>query len=228
MTSFSRHTIAGTEPLGEKLRRLREDEGVSLEEFAHRSGIQAKYVKALEAGQYDQLPGEAYVRNFLRKYAEEFHVDADRLSSFYRQERTLVHAVGPSAKPPGVVPETQALDLHRILKILGVVGILAALAVYLGITVYRVVTPPTLALTAPSKDIVTHELSLTVSGIAEKESHVQINGQEIVTDPTGHFSERIDLQPGLNVIKVSAKKQRSHEQVLYRQVIVETTPEGGQ
>ncbi len=228
MILFSRRTITGQEPLGEKLCKLREESGSTLEQFAMQAGIQPKFVQALEAGHYEQLPGDVYVRNFLRKYAEVFHVSPARLFELYEQERALIRHVGPIAKLPQTVPAMQAPDIYRSLKILGALGILGALLIYLSVTVYRVVTPPTLSIAAPAEDLITYELSLVVSGTAEKESRVRINGQEVVMDPNGGFAERIDLQRGLNVIKVSAKKQRSREQVLYRQVIVKATEDGQQ
>lgn len=226
MTLFSRRAITGQEQLGEKLRKLREESGPSLEQFATQAGIQPKYVVALEAGQYGQLPGEVYIRNFLRKYAEAFHVSPARLLELYERERALVCRIGPIDRLPQTAPETQAPDVYRILKVLGSLGILCALLAYLGITVYRVITPPALNVLAPADDLITHELSLVVSGTAEKESHVRINGQEVVLDPNGGFAERIDLQQGLNVMKISAKKQHSREQVLYRQVIVKAAADG--
>lgn len=226
MTLFSRRAITGQEPLGEKLRQLREESEPSLEQFAAQAGIQPKYVMALEAGHYGQLPGDVYVRNFLRKYAEAFHVSPVRLLELYERERAYVRHVGPINRLPQTASETQAPDIYRILKILGSLSILCALLVYLGVTVYRVITPPTLNVLAPAEDLITHELSLVVSGTAEKESHVRINGQEVVLDPKGGFTERIDLQQGLNIIKVSAKKQRSRERVLYRQVIVKAAADG--
>lgn len=226
MTLFSRRAITGQEPLGEKLRKLREESGPSPEQFATQAGIQQKYVVALEAGHYGQLPGEVYIRNFLRKYAEAFHVSPARLLELYEQERVLVRHIGPIHRLPQAAPETQAPDIYQILKILGSLGILCALLAYLGITVYRVITPPALSVFAPAEDMITHELSLVVSGTAEKESLVRINGQEVVLDPNGGFVERIDLQQGLNVIKVSAKKPHSREQMLYRKVIVKAAENG--
>lgn len=230
MTSFSTHTIAGIESLGEKLRRLRDEARLSLPQLAKESGIQPKYLEALEAGRYDQLPGDVYVRNFLRQYADALHVRFDRIVELYERERGLVPNVGPSARPPRALTEAHALSLHSLLKYIGLGGAALVLIVYLAFTLHRVVTPPSLSVSSPTQSLVTHELRLTVAGQTEKESQVHINGQEVFTDPDGKFSEPVDLQPGLNVIKISSKKPRSREQVLYRQVQVtlQTGPADGQ
>jgi len=55
--------------LGELLRATREAKGVSLAEVEEATKIREKYLAALEAEEFDVLPGEVYVRGFLRNYA---------------------------------------------------------------------------------------------------------------------------------------------------------------
>lgn len=228
MTEFSRKAIRGTETLGEKLRRLREEAQMSLEEFANRTGIQLRYLALLEAGRYDRLPGEAYVRRFLRSYAETLHLSMPHVFSIYERERQIVPAAHPAqVKPPQALPEPHARNWPRVLQRAGILAGTLALLVYLGFKVLALLTPPSLQITSPASDMVTNDLSIVVNGTTEQESRVRINGQQVFTDSSGHFSERIDLQPGVNVIKVSAAKERSREQVVYRQVVVNQQSEGG-
>ena len=55
--------------LGERLRQAREAKGISLEQAEEGTKIRRRFLEALEAEDYGQLPGEAYVRGFLRNYA---------------------------------------------------------------------------------------------------------------------------------------------------------------
>lgn len=228
MNAFSRKTIGGTETLGEKLRRLREEAQLSMEDFARRTGIQHRYLALLESGRYDRLPGEVYVRRFLRVYAETLHLSMPQVFSLYERERQVIPPAHPTrVKPPQALPEPHSVNWPRVLQQLGVLVSTLLLLVYLGFKVRALITPPALRVTSPAQDLVTTDRSITIDGATEQESRVRINGQQIFTDPSGHFSERIDLQPGLNVIKVSATKERSREHVVYRQVIVNEQPEGG-
>lgn len=222
MIAFSRKAISRIEPLGEKLRRLRTEARVSLEALAQQTGIQPKYLVALEAGQYDRLPGDVYIRNFLRLYAATLHVNAQRVFELYEQERTVIRPTGAEHTPPRALTEPHTVNVHRLLKRLAIgVSVLALLA-YLGLKVRTTVTPPALQIVAPAQDFITHQHTITIEGVTEAESTVRINGQQVFTDPAGRFSEEIDLQPGLNVIKIAAQKQRSREHVVYRQVLVQT------
>jgi cytoskeletal protein RodZ len=55
--------------IGDTLRAAREVEGLTLEQVERQMRIRAKYLHALESERFDQLPGEAYGRTFLREYA---------------------------------------------------------------------------------------------------------------------------------------------------------------
>ena len=46
--------------------------------------------------------------------------------------------------------------------------------------------------------------SITVTGTAKRISYLYINGRQIYTDPSGHFSETLLLSPGYNIIEVEA------------------------
>jgi hypothetical protein len=49
---------------------------------------------------------------------------------------------------------------------------------------------------------------------------VKINDQGIQIDAEGNFRESVSLKNGLNVIKISAARKRSRENIVYRQVIL--------
>lgn len=220
MTAFSVRSFSGIETLGEKLRRLREEARLSLEEFAESSGIQPRFVQALEAGQYDRLPGEAYVRNFLRIYADQFHVNPDRVFELYRKESRVVRPVTPDVlTPPKALPQPHAIRWHRVFKRLLLGACVAGLLVYLGLKVRTILTPPQLTVTSPAADMTTQAPSILVEGVTEREATVTINGQQALADPSGHFAETVDMEPGLNIIKVAAKKERSRKTTISRQVV---------
>ena len=44
-------------------------------EMEFRTKVRAKYLRALEAEQFDQLPGHTYIKGFLRTYADALGMD---------------------------------------------------------------------------------------------------------------------------------------------------------
>jgi cytoskeleton protein RodZ len=99
-------------PFGEHLKREREMRGVSLEEIAAATRISTRFLEALESGQWDQLPGGAFNRGFIRSTARFLGLNEDSMIAEYAQEakgqaerKTLDASVAPmprDLRPLGV------------------------------------------------------------------------------------------------------------------------------
>ena len=61
--------------LGSSLRLAREAQGLTLADAEKATRVRARYLRALEDGQLDQLPGGSYPRVFLRDYASFLGLD---------------------------------------------------------------------------------------------------------------------------------------------------------
>ena len=61
--------------IGSSLREARTRQSLELPELESRTKIRAKYLRALEADQFDVLPGHSYVKGFLRTYADSLGLD---------------------------------------------------------------------------------------------------------------------------------------------------------
>ena len=61
--------------LGERLREHRLKSDVSLQHIAEQTRIGLRYLEALEAGAFKQLPGAIFARSFVRQYAELVGLD---------------------------------------------------------------------------------------------------------------------------------------------------------
>ncbi|HHY36495.1 MAG TPA: helix-turn-helix domain-containing protein [Firmicutes bacterium] len=66
------------EEIGQFLKRMREEKGISLRTVAEETKIRVRYLKALEEGDYANLPGDVYARGFLRSYARFLGVELPR------------------------------------------------------------------------------------------------------------------------------------------------------
>ncbi|MDH5491241.1 MAG: helix-turn-helix domain-containing protein [Myxococcales bacterium] len=65
--------------IGEKLRRERELRHISIEEVALITRIPRRTLLSIEQGRSDELPGEVFVRGFVKSYARALGLDAARL-----------------------------------------------------------------------------------------------------------------------------------------------------
>ena len=63
---------------GETLRKEREKRGVTLESVSEGTKIGTRFLRALEAGQFDQLPGGVFNKGFVRAYARHVGLDEEK------------------------------------------------------------------------------------------------------------------------------------------------------
>lgn len=83
--AFVCEAMAQTE-LGDQLRRARENRGLSLEETEKATGIRKRFLKAMEEGHFDALPGQIQLRGFLRNYANYVGLNGDELLTLYERQ----------------------------------------------------------------------------------------------------------------------------------------------
>jgi hypothetical protein len=88
--------------VGSSLREARSRRKLSLQEVEAATKIRARYLKALEAEAWDELPGDVYARAFVRTYAGYLGLDADRLAEAVRRDRG-------SARPGERLPRVEPL-----------------------------------------------------------------------------------------------------------------------
>jgi hypothetical protein len=63
--------------IGHSLREARERQGLGYPEIELATKVRAKYIRALEEEDFTSIPGDAYIRGFLRTYAEYLGLDGD-------------------------------------------------------------------------------------------------------------------------------------------------------
>jgi cytoskeleton protein RodZ len=115
---------AGT--TGQDLREQREALGLQLGDIAETLCIRLDFLKALEAGDYDALPGSAYAVGFVRSYARHLGMDSDKMAWQFKVE---VSGETPTAKLDFLTP----LQESRIPR-----GAIVLVTVLLAVTIYGV------------------------------------------------------------------------------------------
>ncbi|MDH3593664.1 MAG: DUF4115 domain-containing protein [Rhodospirillales bacterium] len=96
------HGVAAT------LKEARERHDRSLRDVAAVLKIRYVYLQAIEDGEFNKLPGNAYAIGFLRSYAEYLGLDSDDLVTRFKAEAALLGSqtqlVFPAPVPEGKVP----------------------------------------------------------------------------------------------------------------------------
>src|SRR3954453_12660171 len=87
--------------IGTTLREARLRQRIDISEIEAETKIRAKYLRALENEEWSLLPGPAYVKSFLRSYADALGLDGRLLVEEYklRHERLSDIELQPIAPP---------------------------------------------------------------------------------------------------------------------------------
>jgi len=76
------------EEIGRRLQAARLAKGITLEEVEEQTRIRKKYLEALESGRTVLIPGEVYVKGFLRSYGNFLGLDGDALVEEYKARKS--------------------------------------------------------------------------------------------------------------------------------------------
>lgn len=109
----------------------------------------------------------------------------------------------------------------RVIRGLGIALLWLAIGAYFSWHLYNLFRAPLLVMENPSRDIMTQEASLALSGYAQKESEVTINGSHIDTENDGSFRDDIALEQGMNIFEVRAVNKFGKETTVVRRVVKE-------
>ncbi len=60
-----------------RLVSIRRSKGLTLEEIAAATKIRVHYLRAIEEGRFDTLPGGVYTANYIRQYARALECEAE-------------------------------------------------------------------------------------------------------------------------------------------------------
>ncbi|WP_281698020.1 helix-turn-helix domain-containing protein [Acidaminococcus massiliensis] len=70
--------------IGTYLRQHREEKHLTLQQAAEQTGIREPYLAALEEGDFHKIPGDVFIRGFLRNYGNYLGLDGNGLVEAYR------------------------------------------------------------------------------------------------------------------------------------------------
>ena len=204
----------------------RQQKGLSAENAAKKIQLNPRYIKDLEKNNYQALPADIYTINMLKNYAELLDLNPNTVIDFFYKEKKTYHQTRLKKKDSKPSWQKRFLNVFlnpKILKYLAVSICIILIIGYLGWEVNKIISPPRLVLFSPPKNFITDKNRVEINGKTEKEVNLTINERPLLSDQNGNFSLNLDLQKGLNIIKISAQKKHSKDQTVYRQVIVKSS-----
>ncbi|MFH0852416.1 MAG: helix-turn-helix domain-containing protein [bacterium] len=207
--------------LGERLKKTREDAGLTLKKFADASKIQIKYLERLEGGDYDKLPAFVYIQGFLHRYAEILNLPLDELIADCENETRMLAAekqkvlrVLPTLPSPRIVITPKKITWAALALVF------VLIAGYLFYQFDFLIAPPKLAVSYPADDLIIERTTVEVIGESDPTAKLTINGQQVFIGKDGGFKQEINLSPGLNTLNIEASNRFGKSTLIIRRIIV--------
>jgi cytoskeleton protein RodZ len=100
------------ENFGSYLKHERELRGVSLEEISGVTNIPLRFLKALEENSFDELPGEVFIKGYIRSYANIIGSDFEEMLNIYKEFVEFKNSENISSPAPSL--ETQSKTFLKL------------------------------------------------------------------------------------------------------------------
>ena len=227
--------VASGPPLPERLLAARERKGVDLVRAERDTKIRARYLSALERGDYRELPGAVYTKGFLRNYAIYLNLDPEDVLRQWRRERGDQAAPDPLVVPPRPIaepPRPLTFSPSIIVAALMTFGVIA-FGIYLSVQLLRYAKPPTLAVSNPAVAVLQVDETVTsfrLEGTTTPGATITVSAPgrdqpyRVTALADGSWSVQVELRRGKNQFDISATNPETGKQTDTPKQIVITVP----
>lgn len=190
--------------LGEILHEERLTQNLTVEKVAQELKFKGELIDALETGQWSKLPEPAYVRGFIKSYANLLGIDAIRLLALYRAE--FDERKYPQKQSPLSGEKRLMFTPNKLAPLLFICAVVAFVAYFL-VQYLQIAKAPKLEIFSPPDDYSTTAAVIEVSGQTEEETTISINGELVPLDDSYKFYYQLPLSDGQNVIEIIASRK---------------------
>ncbi|MCL4389783.1 MAG: helix-turn-helix domain-containing protein [Patescibacteria group bacterium] len=205
--------------VGEILRQARENKKLTIEAVEKATKIRAKFVAAMEANEFDKLPGGTFSRGFIKNYATFLGLSTEETLAFFRRQMDQEDPrLLPKAKPE--IKNRFALT-PQLFTGLSIAALLLTFFAYLIFAYFKYAGAPALLVSAPANNIVVSQQQIEVTGKTDPGATLTINNQLVDTSENGSFDVTVPLQPGLNTLNIVAANKFHRQTTITRNLRLE-------
>jgi len=221
MPVFCLKNLESLKRVGERLKKAREEKQLSLDDIFTKTRIPLKYLKAIELGNFKELPqAKAHRLAYVREYVKALNLNPASFLYQFSQESDLTNY--SPAHPRRALQLWSFNSLSNIFRSAAVAILLMGFLGYLAWQVNGILQPPKLTVFTPADGLISSKLVTLVQGETEKEVRLTVNGKDIMPNDKGIFEIPVDLSNGVNTITISAIKKHGKITTITRHVIVKS------
>lgn len=201
--------------LGERLKKIREELEITLDEIARGTKVKKKYLQMIEEDQFDKLPGGIYARGFLVSYAQYLDIEPEDVLALHEKEEGIRNNLQEKKKkkesPQRFLKMPLLILSPRLVLITAILALLGLGGVYFYREIDHFSQAPQLIVQEPVSNSQTDQDKVRVLGSVDKNSRVSINGQAVPVTEWGEFEQEVTLHNGMNELNVRAVNRFGNE-----------------
>ena len=208
--------------VGEILKKARVEKRLTFDDIELKIKIRKKYLQALEENSWSKLPSLAYIKGFLKNYANFLNLNSDEILAVFRRqyqfnekEEVIPEGISTPLNEPVVrlTPQTVFLSLGVFFILIFFVNLFFQ---------YRaIISPPNLTIDRPKEGEILKSATLEVKGRTDPDAVIDVNNKQILLNDKGEFAETFSLQPGVNSIVFESTSKHGKKRTITRTVTVE-------
>lgn len=198
-----------TRTIGEVLSEARSTHHISIEQLAKKTRIRAEYLEALENNQFEKLPAAAFVKGYIKTYAQAFGLEEGPLLALLRRDfkESVKGKLVPREFLKPIMKKRHSMAPITVLMV-ALAGFFLALIGYVSVQWFNLQKPPYLEVIQPI-DQAQVAARVLISGKTNPEALVAVNEQPVALQPDGSFTTELVLPTeGITTITVSATDRR--------------------
>ncbi|TDX45427.1 helix-turn-helix domain-containing protein [Orenia marismortui] len=183
------------EDLSKKLKFKREELGIALKQAEEETKIRIDYLRALEAGEFDYIQGEVFVKGFLKVYSSYLGLDKKEILADYQKmkepdvpEEDLEQKKSVKDKLLYYCDENQNTLLASLL--IGISIVVVLVVVFLGIKIYNLFGEVDVSREVASIEIKQED----VVSLSNKADNKQVKGNEVSTNKLENNKKTSDIK----------------------------------
>ena len=196
---------------GEKLREIRLEKGLTIEDVSKSTKIKTLFLEFIENGEYGKLPSVSYAQGFVKNYAKFLGVPDEEIMAIFRREFNEDKTF--KVLPKGFEEKEEfPISGFKIRRTAVFIFLIFIFLIFYLLFQYRYafINPP-LKIDSPKNMSVIFSSEITVSGETDPNATVYVNKDAVSVDQDGKFKKTINVFPGKVFITVKVINKFSKE-----------------
>jgi cytoskeletal protein RodZ len=212
---FSLRKIKQPTTLGTRLKRARKRLKADLLDVEIKTKIRSKYLEALEADDFANLPADAYTKGFVIRYAKFLGISQDKALNDYFKQKSQHHSKQDNIiSPHQSFSECGVIITPKIFTPIALILVVVGMFSYLAFQIYGFAAAPELSISYPTNNSVVVKENIEILGNTSQQASVFINNQRVHVSSDGSFSANYKVMPGINVISIKSINRANKEKMV--------------